>query len=77
MNRVSIGFLGAGKMATALARGVISAGVVPAERVLASDPILAARQAFAQATGARVTGSNTEVLAGSDIVVIAVNPTKW
>jgi len=74
MNRVSIGFLGAGKMATALARGVISAGVVPAERVLASDPILAARQAFAQATGARVTDSNTEVLAGSDIVVIAVKP---
>ncbi|MCX6871370.1 MAG: NAD(P)-binding domain-containing protein, partial [Verrucomicrobia bacterium] len=51
MNRVSIGFLGAGKMATALARGVISAGVVPAESVLASDPILDARQAFAQATG--------------------------
>lgn len=50
MNRVSMGFLGAGKMATALARGVISAGVVPAERVLASDPIPAARQAFAQAT---------------------------
>ena len=74
MNRVSIGFLGAGKMATALARGVISAGVVPAERVLASDPIPAARQAFAQATGARVTDQNAEVLAGSDIVVIAVKP---
>ena len=61
-------------MATALARGVISAGVVPAERVLASDPIPAARQAFAQATGARVTDQNAEVLAGSDIVVIAVKP---
>lgn len=74
MNRVSIGFLGAGKMATALARGVISAGVVPAERVLASDLIPAARLAFAQATGARVTDENAEVLDGSDIVVVAVKP---
>ena len=36
MNRVSIGFLGAGKMATALARGVIHSGVVAAGDVIAS-----------------------------------------
>lgn len=74
MNRVSIGFLGAGKMATALARGVINAGVVSAGDVIASDPIEAAREAFAQATGARVTERNSEVVAASDVVVIAVKP---
>jgi pyrroline-5-carboxylate reductase len=74
MNRVSIGFLGAGKMATALARGVINAGVVSAGDVIASDPIGAAREAFAQATGARVTERNSEVVAASDVVVIAVKP---
>ena len=74
MNRVSIGFLGAGKMATALARGVINAGVVSAGDVIASDPIAAAREAFAQATGARVTERNSEVVAASDVVVIAVKP---
>lgn len=74
MNRISIGFLGAGKMATALARGVIQAGVVRPEEVVASDPIPAAREAFAQATGARVTDRNLEVVTASDIVVLAVKP---
>ena len=74
MNRVSIGFLGAGKMATALARGVINAGVVSAGDVIASDPIGTAREAFAHATGARVTERNSEVVAASDVVVIAVKP---
>ena len=74
MNRVSIGFLGAGKMATALARGVINAGVVSAGDVIASDPIGTAREAFAQATGAQVTERNSEVVAASDVVVIAVKP---
>lgn len=74
MNRVSIGFLGAGKMATALARGVIRAGVVPAAQVIASDPVPAAREAFARATGARVTERNAEVVSESDLVVVAVKP---
>jgi len=76
MNRVSIGFLGAGKMATALARGVINAGVVSAGDVIASDPIGTAREAFAHATGARVTERNSEVVAASDVVVIAVKPNQ-
>ena len=33
--KLSIGFLGAGKMGTALARGFISAGLVTAGRILA------------------------------------------
>jgi pyrroline-5-carboxylate reductase len=74
MKPVSIGFLGAGKMATALARGVIQAGVVPAAQVIASDPVSPAREAFAQATGARVTDRNAEVVAASDLVVVAVKP---
>ena len=74
MHRFSIGFLGAGKMATALARGVIQAGVVRPEDVLASDPVPAAREAFAQATGARVIDRNADVAAGSDLVVLSVKP---
>src|SRR5689334_17891005 len=46
-----LGFLGAGKMATALARGWIDAGLTEPGRVLASDPVPAAREAFAAATG--------------------------
>ena len=42
-----VGFLGAGRMASALARGWVAAGLTTAERVLASDPVPAAREAFA------------------------------
>jgi pyrroline-5-carboxylate reductase len=69
-----LGFLGAGKMATALARGWIDAGLAAAGRIVASDPIPAAREAFAAVTGARAAADNHEVVAGSELLVIAVKP---
>jgi pyrroline-5-carboxylate reductase len=69
-----LGFLGAGKMATALARGWIDAGLAAPGRLLASDPVPAAREAFAAVTGGRVTADNREVVAGSDLLVLAVKP---
>ena len=44
---LAIGFLGAGQMATALAKGWAAAGLLDAEKSLASDPYPAAREAFA------------------------------
>ncbi len=69
-----IGFLGAGKMATALARGWLAAGLAQPDRVLASDPAAQAQQAFTAATGVRATGDNREVVAASDLIVLAVKP---
>lgn len=69
-----IGFLGAGKMATALAQGWIKAGLVAGERVCASDPVVAARDAFARSTGAAALADNLRVVSQSDIVVLAVKP---
>ncbi len=69
-----IGFLGAGKMATALARGWLAAGLVTAEQLLASDPSPQARQAFEAETGLRSIESNREVLAASDTLILAVKP---
>jgi pyrroline-5-carboxylate reductase len=71
---IRLGFLGAGKMATALARGWIDAGLTAPERVIASDPVATAREAFAGVTEARVTADNREVVAGSDLLVLAVKP---
>lgn len=34
----SVGFIGAGKIATALARGIIGAGLISKDRVTASSP---------------------------------------
>jgi pyrroline-5-carboxylate reductase len=71
---VRLGFLGAGKMATALARGWLDAGLADASEILASDPVLPAREAFAAVTAARATPDNRDVVAGSDVLVLAVKP---
>jgi pyrroline-5-carboxylate reductase len=69
-----IGFLGAGKMATALARGWVAAGMVDPAECRASDPVPAALRTFADATGGRVSAENCEVIAASDVIVLAVKP---
>jgi pyrroline-5-carboxylate reductase len=72
--KLTIGFLGAGKMATALARGFIRAGLVTAGQVTASDPSEAARASFAKEVGARTTASNPTVAKFADVLVLAVKP---
>src|SRR5262249_9676215 len=71
---VRIGFLGAGRMASALAKGWLHAGLVAPDRVSASDPIPAAREAFAKDTAAFVSGNNHEIVTRSDLLVLAVKP---
>jgi pyrroline-5-carboxylate reductase len=69
-----IGFLGAGKMATALARGWLAAQLVTPEYVLAADPLPQARDAYQQATGLHCVADNRQVVAGSDVLILAVKP---
>ncbi len=70
----TIGFLGAGKMATALARGFIHAGLAGPKDILASDPFDAAREKFVEETGAKVTKSNADVLKFANVLILAVKP---
>ena len=72
--KLTIGFLGAGKMATALAKGVIRAGLVSAKQVMASDPSDTARLAFGKETGAKTTPSNQAVVKFAEVLVLAVKP---
>ena len=72
--KLTIGFLGAGKMATALAKGFIQAGLTTPKQVIASDPIEAARKYFARETGVKVTGSNSEVVRFANVLFLAVKP---
>lgn len=69
-----IGFVGAGNMATALARGILAAGLATADQLAASDPSPERRHAFREATGATVLSGNASLVRGSRMVVLAVKP---
>jgi pyrroline-5-carboxylate reductase len=69
-----IGFLGAGRMATALARGWLNAGLLNAAHCRASDPDETARRTFTTETGCLVTSDNRAVVADSDVLLLAVKP---
>lgn len=69
-----VGFLGAGRMATALARGWLAAGLVRTADVCASDPVAAARQAFTAETGCAAGPDNRSVAEASGLLVLAVKP---
>lgn len=72
---MKLGFIGAGRMATALAQGCAKAKLVDAADVIASDPAESARQKFARdLPGAKTTAGSAEVLAAADAVVLAVKP---
>jgi pyrroline-5-carboxylate reductase len=72
--KLSIGFLGAGKMATALARGFIRAKLTDADQMVASDPVAAARDAFAKETGGKVVETNVAVVQSAKVLFLAVKP---
>ena len=71
-SKLSIGFLGAGKMATALAKGFIRAGLVTPKDVLASDVSEAACEAFTKETGGKTTAFNPDVAKFASVLILAV-----
>lgn len=71
----SIGFIGAGRMATALAGGVVQAGVATAEQILASDASNEALAQFESAIpGVKTQDTNEMVAEQAGVIVLAVKP---
>jgi pyrroline-5-carboxylate reductase len=73
-SNLKIGFLGAGKMATALAKGFVQAGFVSPAQLTASDSSEPAAAAFARETGAKTTAFNPDVVRFAEVLILAVKP---
>jgi pyrroline-5-carboxylate reductase len=71
---LKIGFLGAGKMATALAKGFVRAEIVFPKEIIAGDLFEGARKNFTDETGTQTTASNSDVLKFSNALILAVKP---
>ena len=73
-SKLNVGFLGAGKMATALAKGFVRAEIVVPREIMASDPHDAARKNFATELGSKVSASNLEIAKFADVLILATKP---
>jgi len=74
MAQLNIGFLGAGKMATALAKGFLHAKLLSVDQIVAADPFADAREHFAAATGARTVAANLEAARLASVLILATKP---
>jgi pyrroline-5-carboxylate reductase len=75
MSELTVGFVGAGQMARALASGFVAGKLVDAANVVAADPFPEAGQHFTDAVpNSRMLASNAAVLAAVDVIVLAVKP---
>ncbi len=71
----SIGFIGAGQMARALASGFVKSGLIAAERIVAADPVGEAAAAFRGAVpGSRTLADNASVAGAADVLFLATKP---
>lgn len=69
----TLGFIGCGNMAQAIAHAAIRQGVVPAGQIIASNPSAPKRELFAS-WGCDTTDENSAVIRGAKQVVLGVKP---
>ncbi|HMS86505.1 MAG TPA: pyrroline-5-carboxylate reductase [Nitrospira sp.] len=70
----TIGFLGGGRMAEALISGVLAAKLFEPEKIRVADPDAMRRDHLKTHYGVQVGLTNSEVVAASEVVVLAVKP---
>jgi len=71
---INISFLGAGQMATALAKGILASGLATPAQLRAVDVSEASRKAFVEKTGATLVDDPAKLIDVSDVIILAVKP---
>jgi len=69
-----LGFIGAGRMATALIRGLLDAALVAPRQILVADVDAEKAQTLVSGHGVSACASNPELIRQADLVVLAVKP---
>ncbi|KAB2019904.1 hypothetical protein ERO13_D07G028300v2 [Gossypium hirsutum] len=69
-----LGFIGAGKMAESIARGVVQSGVMPPQRISTAIHSNPSRGTPFQSLGISVYSHNTDVVDASDVIIFSVKP---
>lgn len=69
-----LGFIGCGKMASALVQGVLHAGVSTADEIFVSDCFAPAFEALVKKCGVQPRASNAEVAAAAETLLLCVKP---
>lgn len=70
---VTIGFIGGGNMAEAVLKGLVGKGHAP-QHLIVGEPVADRRDYLATQYQVEVTDSNLDVVAKSDVIVLAIKP---
>jgi pyrroline-5-carboxylate reductase len=69
-----IGFIGGGKMGSALINGILSRDLLPAGNITVSDAAKERLEDIKKTCGVRVSEDNKKTAKGADIIILAVKP---
>lgn len=70
----TVGFIGAGNMARAILKGMISSGLIAPAQALLSDAVASQIEEAVAQTGARAGANNKEVAREAEVIVLATKP---
>ena len=71
---MKLGFIGCGKMATALAEGVLKAGAFGKNQIVVTDKFPAAVKALVEKLGVIAADDNAALASSADVVLLCVKP---
>lgn len=74
MSKYKIGFIGSGKMASAIAAGIVNKNIFSPDEILASDISEDSLKAFSAASGADTCSDNEKVINECRTIILAVKP---
>lgn len=69
-----IAFIGSGAMGEAMIKGLLARQLIAADRIVASDPVAARREAMTGAYGVQTTAENAAAVAAADFVIMSIKP---